>query len=327
MEPVPETERMEEFRPSPLPSLRVQGSAALNTPDLDFLRKPPTPRRSTDPSPTSSSSPTSPSWAPPASLPYRPRAASPLSSVHTRSRSAVSLAPPMARTQSMPGVNAAGHLLYSPHIRPQSPSGSPSRIRTPRKPVDEAFPTSPTRVSVHDPERKLTERNSSPNLSLGLPSAVVAASRLRRPSSPLRYLSHSNSSSGLPTTPSSAATSPSYRAYDSLATNYPFGPAYLSSSVPSTPTSARSRSPSISSLETIPDSPDAEEAAVEAERIAQLKAAAEAAEGGESKGRGSLDVPIRGRTLGFGSRDKRKRWSVCGAERRQDLDLETIWED
>ena len=92
----------------------------------------------------------------------------------------------------------------------------------------------------------------------------------------------------------------------------------------------RSRSPSISSLETIPDSPDAEEAALEADRIAQLKAAAEAAENGdseESKGRGSLDVPVRGRTLGIGTRDKRKRWSVCGAERRGDLDLETIWED
>jgi len=97
--------------------------------------------------------------------------------------------------------------------------------------------------------------------------------------------------------------------------------------MPSTPTSARSRSPSISSLETIPDSPDAEEAALEAERIAQLKAAADAAEGGDPKGRGSLDAPARGRSLGFGSRDKRKRWSVCGAERRQDLDLETIWED
>lgn len=97
--------------------------------------------------------------------------------------------------------------------------------------------------------------------------------------------------------------------------------------MPSTPTSARSRSPSISSLETIPDSPDAEEAALEAERIAQLKAAADAADAGE-KGRSGLDVPIRGRTLGgFSSRDKRKRWSVCGAERRQDLDLETIWED
>lgn len=92
----------------------------------------------------------------------------------------------------------------------------------------------------------------------------------------------------------------------------------------------RSRSPSISSLETIPDSPDAEEAALEAERIAQLKAAADAVEDGDSgevKGRGGVDVPTRGRTLGIGTRDKRKRWSVCGAERRGDLDLETIWED
>lgn len=70
---------------------------------------------------------------------------------------------------------------------------------------------------------------------------------------------------------------------------------------------------------------------MEAERIAQLKAAADAAENGDAsevKGKSGLDAPLRGRTLGgFGSRDKRKRWSVCGAERRQDLDLETIWED
>ena len=90
----------------------------------------------------------------------------------------------------------------------------------------------------------------------------------------------------------------------------------------------RSRSPSISSLETIPDTPDAEQAALEAERIAQLKAAADAEEGNnsETEGRrkgGALDTP---RGFGFG-KDKRKRWSVCGAERRGDLDLETIWED
>lgn len=67
---------------------------------------------------------------------------------------------------------------------------------------------------------------------------------------------------------------------------------------------------------------------MEAERIAQLQAAAdEAAERGDGKARSSLDVPVRGRTMGFGTRDKRKRWSVCGAERRGDLDLETIWED
>ncbi|KAJ9665250.1 hypothetical protein H2201_004541, partial [Coniosporium apollinis] len=90
----------------------------------------------------------------------------------------------------------------------------------------------------------------------------------------------------------------------------------------------RSRSPSISSLETIPDSPDAEEAALEADKLAKLDAAAKAAEGGGEVRRSSLDVPGERRPgFGFGGRDKRKRWSVCGAERRGDLDLETIWED
>ena len=55
-----------------------------------------------------------------------------------------------------------------------------------------------------------------------------------------------------------------------------------------------------------------------------------AEEGGEKKeeGRGGGMVLA---TNAFGvvwsARDKRKRWSVCGAERRGDLDLETIWED
>ena len=65
-------------------------------------------------------------------------------------------------------------------------------------------------------------------------------------------------------------------------------------------------------------------AALEADRIAQLKAAADAADGAEVV----VEVATpRGRTLGLGSRDKRKRWSVCGAERRGDLNLDTIWED
>ncbi len=154
--------------------------------------------------------------------------------------------------------------------------------------------------------------------------------KLRRPSSPLSHVVHPAPTSVPVASPSSGvAHSPSYRPYDSFSgSSSGYSTGFLPSSMPSTPTSARSRSPSISSLETIPDSPDAEEAALEAERIAQLKAAADAAEGGDAKGRSSLDVPARGRTLsGFGSRDKRKRWSVCGAERLQDLDLETIWED
>ncbi len=333
MEPVPETERMEEFRRLPLPTLRLQDSAAamLVLPDDESPWKPATLRRSTDPTPSSPTGATSPSWAPPVNLPYRPRTTSPLSGSHVRSRSAVSLALPMTRTQSMPGVSGGGHILYSPRVRSESPSGSPNRnrVRTPRKPVDESFPTSPTRVSVHDPERRLSERNSSPNLGVSSGAAALARTT-RRPASPLRHVSQSSTSSlpaGIPTTPSSSASSPSYRSYESVSAGYALAASMPSSSVPSTPTSTRSRSPSISSLETIPDSPDAEEAALEAERIAQLKAAADAADGGDAKGRSSLDVPSRGRTLGFGSRDKRKRWSVCGAERRGDIDLETIWED
>jgi len=104
---------------------------------------------------------------------------------------------------------------------------------------------------------------------------------------------------------------------------------HASSSVPSTPTSMRSRSPSISSLETIEDTPDEEAEAIETDRIARLKAAIDREkEGSEGGRRSSLDIPGgSGRALGFGKRDSRKRWSVCGAERRGDLDLETIWED
>lgn len=321
MEPVPETERMEEFRSSPLPSLRLQQPSALLPNEFDSNRKTPTLRRSTEPP-----SPTSLSWTSAASLPYRPRTTSPLSGGHTRSKSVASLAPPnMGRTRSMPGVDGAGRIIYPPLLRPDSPSGSPSRNRTPRKLVDEAFPpTSPIRSSVLDSEKRHHERPSSPALS----AASSDTTSHQRTSSPFRYSAYSasGSTSSLPGTPSATATSPSYR-FESTSS---FPPYYPSSSIPSTPSSMRSRSPSISSLETIPDSPDAEAEALEAEKIAELKAAAEAAESGEPvelKGRGTFDMPVRGRTLGIGSRDKRKRWSVCGAERRGDLDLETIWED
>jgi hypothetical protein len=56
-------------------------------------------------------------------------------------------------------------------------------------------------------------------------------------------------------------------------------------------------------------------------RIARLKAAMERERDGE-KSKADGGVVMRGR-----STEKRKRWSVCGAERRGDLDLETIWED
>lgn len=301
---------MEEFRSTPISTnLRPMSPQLLPIAELEVIKKPVALRRTNDP--TAHPPQAYSSWAPSTNIPYRPRTASPLSGGHARSLSSSNVAPAMSRTQSLPGVNGAGHILFSPQLRPASPS-SPHRVRTPRKPADEGFPlTSPVRTSVLEPERRSMERSTSPSLgsSTNLP-------RIRRTSSPFRNMS---------STPSSSASSPLYRPYDSMYSGN-------LSSIPSTPTSARSRSPSISSLETIPDSPDAEEAALEAERQAQLQAAAnEAAEGSDSssdsKGRSSLDTPVRGRTLSFGSRDKRKRWSVCGAERRGDLDLETIWED
>ena len=64
---------------------------------------------------------------------------------------------------------------------------------------------------------------------------------------------------------------------------------------------------------------------MEAENIARLKAAADKEEESEEGARRRLSMsPDTGMKIG---RDKRKRWSVCGAERRGDLDLETIWED
>lgn len=167
----------------------------------------------------------------------------------------------------------------------------------------------------------------------------------RRPSSPLHQQvtpnminegSYGMSSSpilGATTTPPATtppATTPPTRYNESFpGLGYAYSSTSSSLSMPSTPSSLRSRSPSISSLETIPDTPDAEAAAIEAERIAREQREREkedaAVESDESEG--STRRSFSGvRTLGL-AKDKRKRWSVCGAERRGDLDLETIWED
>ncbi|KAK7952092.1 basic proline-rich protein [Apiospora aurea] len=306
MEPVPETESLEEFRPSPLPSLRLHHPAAISTKTYEFdsnpnsTRKPLALRRSNEPP-----SPSSPSWATPVTLalPYRPRTTSPLSGTHQRSKS-TSLAPPsMSRTRSMPGLDGHGRVLSLPMLRSDSTSSSPNRVRPPRrKPADEMFPpTSPIRTSVLDskdpPPASGHRRTPSP---------------LNHPILPGTSSSVTSSYVSLPSTPSSVATSPSYR-YD-LNTGYSFP--HLLILCP-----------------TIPDSPDAEEAALEDEKntITKPRSGSEGSDGEDSaldgRGRSSLDVPSRGRTLGLNTRDKRKRWSVCGAERRGDIDLETIWED
>lgn len=179
---------------------------------------------------------------------------------------------------------------------------------------------------AEDAELELTPRASSGISSLY--SSAGSLSRRRRPASPLYHVTIPfgavPTSAPSVTTPTSASSSPMF-APSKFNEHYPSP--FASSSVPSTPTSMRSRSPSISSLETIEDSPDAEDLALEAERIAQLKAAADREDGGEQR-RSSLEVPEgRGRNFNFAKRDSRKRWSVCGGERRVDLSLGTVWED
>lgn len=90
----------------------------------------------------------------------------------------------------------------------------------------------------------------------------------------------------------------------------------------------------MSSLETIEDTPDGEDAAMEAYEIARLKAAADAEEEEEAaRGMGGGRRRASGDGMGGGVRSGwwvekgRKRWSVCGAERRGDFEMETIWED
>ncbi|KAF2238056.1 hypothetical protein EV356DRAFT_529550 [Viridothelium virens] len=267
--------------------------------------------------------------------------------------------------------------ISSPTLSPASPLRSPARMRSPnRPPPEESYPpsTGPNLFDIdpisEDSELDLTPRANYHDRSTQSSPLHATFPRIRRrPASPLSQTSPSNSYSFLgATTSSPTPTSTSFPSSPRLAPtryNEPFPgssvPSFsfsapystsiptsassssIASSVPSTPSSTRSRSPSISSLETIPDSPDAEAAALLADaedrvRIAQLKAAADAADKKAALRRGSFNVDVAGRwgspgaggTSGLGGmngRDKRKRWSVCGAERRGDLDLETIWED
>ncbi|KAF1951154.1 hypothetical protein CC80DRAFT_496203 [Byssothecium circinans] len=322
---------------SPINDTTAMGKA-LSSPFHDGQR-PSTPRAQTDPSSTFDMLPTHNT---------RPRNRSPYSRTHLRSHSGSSplTAPPMTRAHSLPAViGAPTHLALSPSPvpgRPSSPLRSPKRTRSPRSQpafYEDSYAHSgaPSVCDIsEDAELQLVPQSGplQPSSLSGLYSSTGSLSRRRQPASPLHQVAFGTSAS-TPSirTPTSGSSSPSFSStkfnepFPGLSSNYPSS--HASSSVPSTPTSMRSRSPSISSLETIPDSPDAEAEAIEADRIAQLKAAADReSEGEESTRRSSLDIPGgSGRTFGFGKRDSRKRWSVCGAERRQDLDLETIWED
>ncbi|KAI9734594.1 MAG: hypothetical protein M1834_002195 [Cirrosporium novae-zelandiae] len=304
--------------------------------------RPLTTRRATAPTPSTSISMQQPDLSGP--LPYRTRNHSPFARGHLRSYSASPLgAPPMTRAHSSPGLDTTirtyGSLL---NRRPCSPLGPPVRRASPYRRSMEESQSSYGALGIRETisehhELETPSRGNSDNEAMTspmFPNSQAFPRTRRRPSSPLIQSMPSPVFSSTNSSPLLAPT----KFNESYPSAFPFS---TSSSMPSTPTSLRSRSPSISSLETIPDTSDAEEAAaaLEAERIARLKAAADAEatrlhDSDDIKRRSSSDMlngnRERGRnmTLGsYGNRDKRKRWSVCGAERRQDLDLETIWED
>ncbi|KAJ6043857.1 hypothetical protein N7499_006367 [Penicillium canescens] len=263
--------------------------------------------------------------------PAAPRTRSPLARSHLRSRSLAGIPgmPSMTRAYSSPGLDSRGRYFFI------NGRGAPvdSKRNLPHMRSEDHIETRMGSLNISETISENAELETaprSPSSQSGSPVLMAQTfpriGRLR-PTSPL----HLQSSGGSPSLHSSPVLGSKYNE------SYPVNSASSVSSVsiPSTPTSLRSRSPSISSLETIPDIPDAENEALEEDRIAELKAAADAADAASNanRRRGASDVPgsfttMRGGTGTYAPRnDKRKRWSVCGAERRQDLDLETIWED
>lgn len=264
----------------------------------------------------------------------RPRNASPYSRSHFRSQSSSGslTAPPMLRAHSSPAFASSPTSLH-PIGRSSSPLRSPKRSRSPfGHPAEDMYlPSAALGSDIgsidEDHELDITPRpteyrstsmpySSDPSPSFQLFQGTAFPPRRRRPASPLYHVT--SAGTGTPTsTPHSPALSAT-KFNESFPNELTYTRSYSSaSSMPSTPTSLRSRSPSISSLETIPDTPDAEAEAIEAEKLDRLRRASE----------GGSEVVRRRDLGGFTNRDKRKRWSVCGAEKRSDLNLETIWED
>ncbi|OQO09900.1 hypothetical protein B0A48_04254 [Cryoendolithus antarcticus] len=332
--------------------------------------RPSTARSSTDPSPSAILQDyfsSLPAGRPVSS--HRNRSPYSRSHLRSRSSGSTLQAPLMTRAHSLPSVHAASRACETSTSSSGSLSPaprSPARVRSPFKEQQQDVYLPPPRSpswyegttpssgggieSIHeDMELDLTPRAQQP---LPSPSTIAGASfsrsgsLRRRPVSPLLNAANTSASSfpasvidqNVPihhlTTSSSSSPSlgatkfnesfPSGLSLHHYASNSSF------SSLSSTPSSMRSRSPSISSLDTIEDAPDAESEAVEEERkrIAERDESGE--ESGEEEGRRRKSLDSKGAGFGFGrgsvAREK-KRWSICGGERRGDLDLETIWED
>jgi hypothetical protein len=261
-------------------------------------------------------------------LPFRPRTQSP-SRLHTRPHTSLG-APPMQRAHSSPGLDSSGRFIQPPYVprRPSSPLHSGRRRSPLRSAMEESYPGMFSRAGLNI-EPNIPENEELEILSEDLPqSSPIPAYSItfprsrRRPTSPLHQSASAPSLKTQAVSPNtSRSASPSYLPNKYTNEPYPLYPSSSASSMPSTPTSMRSRSPSISSLETIEDIPDAEAAAMLEEEDARQKA--EDSDGSsEQRRRSSLE--LRGSSLR--SNKERKRWSVCGAERRADFSLEPIEE-
>lgn len=270
--------------------------------------------------------------------PAPPRTRSPLARSHLRSRSLVGIPgmPSMTRAYSSPGLDSRGRYIFVNNRGvPASSVDTGKRSLPLQMRADDHIETRLGSLNISETiaeNAELETTAKSPSSQPGsspvlMPQSFPRVGRMRS-TSPLHFQRPIS-------TPPPIHTSPMLGSrYNE---SYPAHSASSNSSMPSTPTSLRSRSPSISSLETIPDIPDAEAEALEDDRIAELKEAADSAEAASNpnRRRGSSDTNpsssfngLRGGPSTYAPRnDKRKRWSVCGAERRQDLDLETIWED
>ncbi|KAL4969639.1 uncharacterized protein BDV14DRAFT_85791 [Aspergillus stella-maris] len=303
--------------------------------------------------------------APPTVTPSRPPF--PRSHIRSRSLADGPDVPVMIRAHSSPGLDSRGRYIFVHGRGAPANTAAAAAASTPNSKAKRYLPLQLSTADSFDPSstspslspRMLHRKNISETISEHAeldtsgssttstshsefnPSSPVlshATPRLgrRRPSSPLHFpqTPTSNTPGGgfVPGSPSFSAThSPPLMLSTRYNEAFPSYSASSASSIPSTPTSLRSRSPSISSLETIPDIPDAEAEALESDRIAALKAAADRADDADAvsmgtRRRGVSDMAGPSSTARTGG-GYRKRWSVCGAERRGDLDLETIWED
>lgn len=312
--------------------IRAEDIELPPSPRDDELEIPPSPSPRSSPSKSSETLPKYGHYLSQNTTPSRPRASSPQRRMRPLSAGGSISSPPMQRAHSSPGVDASGRYIhpYGAPRRPESPLHS-GRWRSPlRMAMEEPYPGKPVwsglAIEPNIPENE--ELDFGVDGDALQPSPIYSSSNTfprarRRAAQPLHQSASAPSLHARAASPSMSgrtSPSPSFAPQKYTYEPYPMYSVSSASSMPSTPTSLRSRSPSISSLETIEDAPDEEEAATS--EADETKLRVEDGELGETRRRSSLE--LRGSNLK--SNKERKRWSVCGAERRADFSLEPIKE-